>query len=81
MAKKRVSSNKAFRNSKKVKKGAGPVYLTTKGLPTEKKKNSGGFLTTDRVGCGGAFDNNVKYVYEINTDGNHLAYVDCEYVE
>jgi hypothetical protein len=81
MAKKRVSSNRAFRNSKNVKKGAGPVYLSSNPLPTRKEKNSGGFLKSDRVGCGGVFDNDVKYVYEINTDGNHLAYVDCEYVE
>jgi hypothetical protein len=80
MAKKRVSSNKAFRNSKRVKKGAGPVYLTARELPTEKKKNSGGFIET-RVGCSGAIDNDVKYVYEIAGDGNHLGYVDCDYVE
>lgn len=81
MAKQRVTSNRAFRNSKYVKKGAGPVYQTYRPLPKVKERNSGNFLSSNRTGCGGEFDNVVTYVYDINNDGNHLAYVDCDYVD
>jgi hypothetical protein len=78
MGRPRVTSNKAFNRSRRVHKGAGPVYIYTKDLPNQKTKQGGS--VKGRSGCDGPIDNNVTYVYDIGTNGNHTSYVDCDYV-
>jgi hypothetical protein len=79
---KKFSSNNPFKGKPKVRKGAGPVYNTL--IPQSDSRNN---LTRGKgikikEPCFGPYDNVVKYVYEIDTsNGNHLAYVDCDYVE
>ena len=80
MKKRGVSSNKAFRNSRRVLKGAGPVFLSAKVLPRQKNREGCGTVHT-RSGCDGPIDNNVTYVYDFGSNGNHVSYVECDYVD
>jgi hypothetical protein len=76
----RVTSNKPFNRQCNVRKGAGPIY--NKFCPPEQNSNN---VTRTRIPeknpCFGEYDNLVAYVFEIDFTGNHLAYVDCDYVE
>jgi hypothetical protein len=82
---KRFSSTRSKRSGKNLRKGGGPLHYSWKPLPMEKNKN--GKDGYDRLqsnslqGCNGPIDNIVTYVFEILPDGNHEAYVDCDYVE
>ncbi|NIQ15673.1 MAG: hypothetical protein GTO02_15120 [Candidatus Dadabacteria bacterium] len=76
MARPNVSSNKAFRKQANIRRGAGPIHNKFINQPFNKRKDK----QAGRVGCDGVIDNNVTYVYNILPDGNHLAYVDCDYV-
>lgn len=88
---KRHSSNKSFRKSKYVRKGGGPLHYKWQPKAFEKTKN--GKKRYERIeetrensrnpitGCNGPIDNDVTYVYEILGDGNHEAYVECDYVD
>ena len=74
-------NNKQF----KVQKGAGPVYTYNKvqsvpqGVTTNQNiKNK---LSKNYILCEGEIDNVVQYVYENGPTGDHLGYVDCDYVE
>jgi hypothetical protein len=76
----RISQNKPFDGKPNVRSGSGPVYYTWKPLPFEKggKPKQGGRVPT----CNNIIDNVVTYVYDIDlSNGNHIAYVYCDYVE
>ena len=88
---KRGSSNRAFRKSKNVRKGSGPVHYKWQPKPFEKIRT--GRQREERIteikrnspnpipGCNGPIDNVVMYVWESMTDGNHSSYVECDYVD
>jgi len=77
---KTYSSNTPFSRQCNTRKGAGPVYY--KFCPPENISD-----TTSKARrivkepCFGEYDNLVAYVFEVDNTGNHLAYVDCDYVE
>ena len=80
----KVTSNKSFRNQKKVRQMAGPIKYAWK--PENFKKDSkvvGKRDTIHRPDCDDAnsIDNLVTYVYELSPDGNHSSYVECDYVD
>jgi hypothetical protein len=103
----RGSSNRAFRKSKNVRKGSGPVHYKWQPKPFEKlntgkqrgerikevQRNSNNPTTSCGleipVKCSTAaypsgtyyIDGVVMYAYDVLCDGNHLAYVECDYVE
>jgi hypothetical protein len=74
----RITQNKPFPNQPNIRRGAGPVNYTWNALPFQK----GGVITATKHGitCNNTIDNVVTYVYDILPDGNHLAYVYCDYV-
>lgn len=79
-------SVKPFQNKQfKVKKGAGPVYDYNKSRPVPEgitvSQNIKKELTKEFILCGGDIDNVVQYVYENSVTGDHIGYVDCDYVE
>lgn len=71
-----IIQNKPFPNQPNVRKGAGPMNYKWEATPFQKtgEKHRG------LIGCNGYIDNLVTYVYNVLPDGNHLAYVDCDYV-
>jgi hypothetical protein len=76
---KKITSNKPFNRQCNVRRGAGPVY--NKFCPPEFSVKTKSRSTNRLPDCSGEYDNIVQYVFEIETSGNHLAYVDCDYVE
>jgi len=75
----RVTSNKPFSRQCNVRSGAGPIY--SKFCPPTDAKNNVGRGGTQKEPCFGPYDNLVNYVWQIDlSNGNHLAYVDCDYV-
>ncbi|MFN7656395.1 MAG: hypothetical protein ACK5OW_01240 [bacterium] len=75
-----ISQNQPFKGQPNMRRGAGPVYYKWKPLPFEK----GGNLkqTGLKLICDNVVDNITTYVYDIDpANGNHLAYVNCDYVE
>lgn len=75
----RVTSNKPFSGQRNIRAGAGPVY--NKFYPPTDAKNNTGRGRIQKEPCFGPYDNLVNYVWEVDTsNGNHLAYVDCDYV-
>ena len=83
----RVSSNGSVRgrNNKQLRKGSGPIHYSWKPLPFEKNNNGQDrylkLQNQQDKGCSGEIDNLVTYVYEVLPSADHLAYVDCDYVE
>lgn len=77
----RITSNRPFSNKCNLRAGTGPVY--NKFCPPSNTSTGGGRTTKIiKEPCFGPYDNVVNYVYQIDTsNGNHLAYVDCDYVE
>lgn len=76
----KVTSNKPFSRQCNVRSGAGPVYY--KFCPPTNTRNNVGRGVTRKTPCFGSYDNLVNYVWEVDTsNGNHLAYVDCDYVD
>ncbi len=76
----RVISNKPFSKQCNVRRGAGPVY--NKFCPPNQDSQILNKRKESKLSlCSGEYDNLVSYVFEIQTNGNHLAYVDCDYVE
>ena len=74
------ASNKAFRNSRNVRSMAGSIKYTWNPIPSERRKKP----TRGPVVCDNAtpIDNVVTYVYDIDPiTGDHIAYVDCDYVD
>ena len=83
MAQQKIASNKPGRNQNNTRAMAGPVKYKWKPLSFQKVKKP---KSPDRVEtCSDTIifdiDNVVTYVYEILSDGNHSAYVDCDYVD
>ena len=75
-----ISQNKPFNGQPNMRRGTGPVYYKWQPLPFEKKGKltQGGIAPT----CNNVIDNVVTYVYDIDpANGNHIAYVYCDYVE
>lgn len=73
-------SNKPFKNKPNVRPGAGTIRYTWNAperTPPGKRTKSSTYEP-----CNGPYDNLVSYVWEIDTsNGQHLAYVDCDYVD
>jgi hypothetical protein len=76
------SSNNPFKGRPNNRPGAGTLRYTWK-VPPRENPTSGSNSTKKSQfdDCYGPYDNSVSYVYEIDTsNGNRLAYVDCDYV-
>jgi len=71
-----ITQNKPFPNQPNVRRGAGPVNYKWNALPFQKN----GDTPKQKVKCNNYIDNDVTYVYDVLPDGNHLAYVFCDYV-
>jgi len=77
-----ISSNSPFPNNKNVRAGSGPIRYSWEPIKGDKKSKP----TSKLDGCDeiNGYDNIVQYVFEVilTTEGygNHLAYVDCDYV-
>jgi len=78
----RVSSKSPFKGRPNRRAGTGPVFnsfLTPSPVPsgrTERRKT-----IPEENPCFGPYDNTTNYVWEVDvSNGNHLAYVDCDYV-
>lgn len=77
---KKFVSNKPFSGRDKTRAGAGPIYLRIKS--TERISSNTTTTKVKKVLCFGIYDNLVGYVWEPDlTNGNHIAYVDCDYVD
>lgn len=73
-----ISQNKPFKNQPNVRRGAGPQTYKWSPVPFQKANE---LKKKENVVCNNYIDNVVTYVYDILPDGNHLAYVFCDYVE
>ena len=81
---KKVNSNKPFNNRCNLRAGAGPIY--NKFCPTPNNPNGsktkGGDYKGVKLPCSQLYDNLVNYVWEIDlSNGEHLSYVECDYVD
>jgi hypothetical protein len=76
----RINVKPSFNKQFKVQKGAGPVYNYNRPLPNQKLVDNDQF-SKKFVLCEGDIDNVVTYVWEFSSTGDHLGYVDCDYVE
>jgi len=77
MANRNISSQSPFKGQPNVRRGAGPLNYKWNPTPFQKPGR-----TTPRssVKCDNVIDNVTTYVYDIAPDGNHIAYVYCDYV-
>lgn len=76
----KVSSNNPFKRQCNLRAGTGPVYVRSC-PPTNTANNQSRGTFVKKESCFGQYDNLVNYVWEVDvTNGNHLAYVDCDYV-
>jgi hypothetical protein len=75
-----ITSNKPFSRQCSIRSGSGPIY--NKFCPPTDSVNNVVSSRQKKEPCFGNYDNNVNYVWVIDlTNGNHLAYVDCDYVD
>ncbi len=75
------SSNKPFKNRPNARPGAGTIRVTWNSPPMQAPSNNRNTTAVSNP-CDGPYDNLVGYVWEIDTsNGQHLAYVDCDYVD
>jgi len=74
----RISQNKPFNCAPNYRRSAGPISYSW--CPTEFEKKGGRSNNRSRITCQDQIDNIVTYVYNILPDGNHSAYVTCDYV-
>jgi hypothetical protein len=85
MSKKQFSSNKPFAGQCNIRAGAGTIKY--KWCPPDNGARGGGItragvVKSKQSPCFGEYDNLVSYVWEVDiNNGNHLAYVDCDYVD
>jgi len=76
----KISSKSPFKGKPNLRTGAGPVYNKFITPPNVANNKSRGTILKQEP-CFGPYDNLVNYVWEVDvTNGNHLAYVDCDYV-
>jgi hypothetical protein len=76
----KITSKSPFKGKPNRRAGAGPIYNTFIPPP---RVSSGKTTKTNNLKsiCFGPYDNATNYVWEVDLDnGNHLAYVDCDYV-
>lgn len=78
MASRNITQLNPFQGQPNVRRGAGPENYKWKPLPFEKR---GKTEPKKNIVCNNVIDNVVTYVYDILPNGNHLAYVFCDYVE
>lgn len=78
MANRNISQSNPFQGKPNVRRGAGPQNYKWKALPFQK---NGNLTPKSNIVCNNVIDNVVTYVYNVLPDGNHLAYVYCDYVE
>ena len=82
MARTNISQNKPFNGQPNVRRGAGPVSYQWSALPFSKSGTKDSALQSRlQPTCNNVIDNIVTYVYNILPDGNHSAYVNCDYVQ
>lgn len=75
----KVTSNRPFSRQCNIRSGTGPVY--NKFCPPTDANNNAIKGKKKKDPCFGPYDNLVNYVWVVDvTNGNHLAYVDCDYV-
>lgn len=77
MAASNISQNNPFKGQPNVRRGAGPMNYKWEAPPFQKRGRTN---PTPTVKCDNVIDNVVTYVYDVLPDGNHLAYVYCDYV-
>lgn len=76
----KINSNKPFKGKPNIRAGAGPVYNKFKPLTNVPNNKVRGTIVVKEP-CFGPYDNLVNYVWEPDlSNGNHLAYVECDYV-
>lgn len=63
-----------------VRRGAGPVYYSWSPSPSNFTGKGGDGTANLNIKCDNIIDNVVTYVYDVLPNGNHLAYVFCDYV-
>jgi len=71
-----MATENPFKNQPNVRRGSGPVYYTWKPQQFQKQNN----IQQRVIGCDNRIDNIVTYVYKELPNGDHLAYVFCDYV-
>ena len=75
------STNKPFQGRPNARPGAGTIRYTWN-PPVRTAPSNDRTKAVGNEPCFGPYDNLVKYVWEIDTsNGQHLAYVDCDYVD
>jgi hypothetical protein len=74
----KISSQSPFKGQPNVRRGAGPLNYKWNATPFQ--KNSRVQQKQTNVKCDNVIDNITTYVYDVLPDGNHLAYVYCDYV-
>lgn len=79
MASRKISQNNPFQGQPNVRRGAGPQTYKWKPLPFQKNGKSP--KKQNAVVCDNVIDSVTTYVYDVLPNGNHLAYVYCDYVE
>lgn len=81
--KKKITSINVFPKQCNVRAGGGPVY--SRFCPPKDRFGSNisnRLPVKEKNPCFGPYDNIVDYVWEVDvSNGNHFAYVDCDYVE
>jgi hypothetical protein len=76
----KITSKSPFKGKPNRRAGTGPVYNK---FNTPPRISSGRVKTNtlEKEPCFGPYDNITNYVWVIDvSNGNHLAYVDCDYV-
>lgn len=78
-----ISSRSPFKDRANIRRTAGTDVYQWKTNDLQKRKQGSDNQDRGRIGCNNAtgIDNNVTYVFEILPNGDHLAYVDCDYVD
>ncbi len=75
-----ITSKSPFKGKPNRRAGSGPVYNRFN-TPPKLASGRGGQKLVAPPPCFGQYDNVTNYVWEVDLEnGNHLAYVDCDYV-
>jgi hypothetical protein len=80
MMSKNITSNNPFSRQCNIRSGSGPIY--NKFCPPTNATNNTSSGRAKKEPCFGPYDNIVNFVWVVDlSNGNHLAYVDCDYVD